>query len=91
MAKGKGILERLREGVVLGDGGYVLELEKRGYVQAGPFTPEPRSSRRSPSTATGRSWPPSASVTGSVTSTGRPSGWPGRRRGTGPWSPATSA
>jgi betaine-homocysteine S-methyltransferase len=35
-----GILERLREGVVLGDGGYVLELEKRGYVQAGPFTPE---------------------------------------------------
>lgn len=36
----KGILERLREGVVLGDGGYVLELEKRGYVIAGPFTPE---------------------------------------------------
>jgi betaine-homocysteine S-methyltransferase len=25
---------------VLGDGGYVLELEKRGYVLAGPFTPE---------------------------------------------------
>ena len=36
----KGIMERLREGVVLGDGGYVLELEKRGYVLAGPFTPE---------------------------------------------------
>ena len=36
----KGILERLREGPVLGDGGYLLELEKRGYVQAGPFTPE---------------------------------------------------
>ncbi len=36
----KGILERLKEGVVLGDGGYLLELEKRGYVQAGPFTPE---------------------------------------------------
>lgn len=36
----KGILERLREGAVLGDGGYVLELEKRGYVLAGPFTPE---------------------------------------------------
>src|SRR5574341_300174 len=35
-----GILERLAEGVVLGDGGYLLELEKRGYVQAGPFTPE---------------------------------------------------
>jgi betaine-homocysteine S-methyltransferase len=36
----EGILERLAEGVVLGDGGYLLELEKRGYVQAGPFTPE---------------------------------------------------
>jgi methionine synthase I (cobalamin-dependent) len=36
----KGILERLAEGVVIGDGGYLLELEKRGYVQAGPFTPE---------------------------------------------------
>jgi len=36
----KGILERLSEGPVLGDGGYLLELEKRGYVQAGPFTPE---------------------------------------------------
>ena len=35
-----GILERLAEGPVLGDGGYLLELEKRGYVQAGPFTPE---------------------------------------------------
>jgi betaine-homocysteine S-methyltransferase len=36
----KRILERLAEGPVLGDGGYLLELEKRGYVQAGPFTPE---------------------------------------------------
>ena len=36
----KGILERLREGPVLGDGGYLLELEKRGWVRAGPFTPE---------------------------------------------------
>src|SRR5262245_24978627 len=36
----KGILERLRAGVVLGDGGYILELERRGYVQAGPYTPE---------------------------------------------------
>jgi betaine-homocysteine S-methyltransferase len=26
--------------VVLGDGGYLLELERRGYVQAGPFVPE---------------------------------------------------
>src|SRR5688572_17236526 len=36
----KGLLERMAEGPVLGDGGYLLELEKRGYVQAGPFTPE---------------------------------------------------
>jgi methionine synthase I (cobalamin-dependent) len=36
----KDILQRLTEGPVLGDGGYLLELEKRGYVQAGPFTPE---------------------------------------------------
>ncbi|HVS13921.1 MAG TPA: homocysteine S-methyltransferase family protein [Thermoanaerobaculia bacterium] len=36
----KGLLERLDEGIVLGDGGYLLELEKRGWVQAGPFTPE---------------------------------------------------
>jgi betaine-homocysteine S-methyltransferase len=36
----KGLMERLVEGPVLGDGGYLLELEKRGYVQAGPFTPE---------------------------------------------------
>jgi betaine-homocysteine S-methyltransferase len=39
MAK-KGLLERLKEGPVLGDGGYLLELEKRGRVRAGPFTPE---------------------------------------------------
>ena len=36
----KGILERLKGGIVLGDGGYIIELERRGYVQAGPFTPE---------------------------------------------------
>lgn len=36
----KGLLERLSEGPVLGDGGYLLELEKRGWVRAGPFTPE---------------------------------------------------
>ncbi|HUF38243.1 MAG TPA: homocysteine S-methyltransferase family protein [Anaerolineales bacterium] len=34
------ILDRLARGPVLGDGGYLLELEKRGYVRAGPFTPE---------------------------------------------------
>ena len=38
--KKKGILERLKEGPVVGDGGYLLELEKRGWVRAGPFTPE---------------------------------------------------
>ena len=35
-----GILEKLAQGPVLGDGGYLLELEKRGRVRAGPFTPE---------------------------------------------------
>jgi len=34
------ILDKLKQGVVLGDGGYLLALESRGYVQAGPFTPE---------------------------------------------------
>ena len=36
----KGILERLADGIVLGDGGYIVELERRGYVVAGAFTPE---------------------------------------------------
>src|SRR4029453_4168159 len=36
----RGILERLADGPVLGDGGYLLELEKRGYVPAGPFPPQ---------------------------------------------------
>lgn len=37
----KGLLERLDAGeVVIGDGGFVFELEKRGYVKAGPWTPE---------------------------------------------------
>jgi len=36
----KNILEKLKDGPVLGDGGYLLELEKRGWVRAGPFTPE---------------------------------------------------
>jgi betaine-homocysteine S-methyltransferase len=34
------ILQKLKEGPVLGDGGYLLGLEKRGWVRAGPFTPE---------------------------------------------------
>ncbi|XP_076333420.1 betaine--homocysteine S-methyltransferase 1-like [Tachypleus tridentatus] len=36
----KGLLQRLEEGVVIGDGGFVFALEKRGYVKAGPWTPE---------------------------------------------------
>jgi betaine-homocysteine S-methyltransferase len=32
--------QRLTEGVVVGAEGYVFELERRGYVQAGPFVPE---------------------------------------------------
>lgn len=36
----KGILQRLSDGPVLGDGGYIVELEQRGYVVAGAFTPE---------------------------------------------------
>lgn len=37
----KNILERLDAGeVVIGDGGFVFAMEKRGYVKAGPWTPE---------------------------------------------------
>ena len=36
----RGILEILAEGVVLGDGGYIIELEQRGWVVTGAFTPE---------------------------------------------------
>ena len=32
--------QRLTEGVVVGAEGYVFELERRGYIQAGPFVPE---------------------------------------------------
>uniref|UniRef100_A0A3B3VPN3 Betaine-homocysteine methyltransferase n=1 Tax=Poecilia latipinna TaxID=48699 RepID=A0A3B3VPN3_9TELE len=36
-----GVLERLNAGdIVIGDGGFVFALEKRGYVKAGPWTPE---------------------------------------------------
>jgi threonine dehydrogenase-like Zn-dependent dehydrogenase len=34
------ILEKLSKDVVLGDGGMIFELERRGYVRAGPYTPE---------------------------------------------------
>jgi betaine-homocysteine S-methyltransferase len=36
----KGILERLQSGPVLGAEGYLFELERRGYVKAGPYVPE---------------------------------------------------
>ncbi|KAK3855074.1 hypothetical protein Pcinc_038502 [Petrolisthes cinctipes] len=37
----KTLLERLSgDGVVVGDGGFVFQLEKRGYVKGGPWTPE---------------------------------------------------
>ncbi|XP_071962030.1 betaine--homocysteine S-methyltransferase 1-like isoform X2 [Antedon mediterranea] len=36
----KGILELLAEKPVIGDGSYVITLEKRGYVLAGTWTPE---------------------------------------------------
>eukprot|EP00794_Sanderia_malayensis_P010090 gene10090-11120_t len=37
----RGVLERLDAGeIVVGDGGFVFALEKRGYVKAGPWTPE---------------------------------------------------
>jgi betaine-homocysteine S-methyltransferase len=32
--------QRLAEGVMLGAEGYVFELERRGYIQAGPYVPE---------------------------------------------------
>ncbi|XP_076333422.1 betaine--homocysteine S-methyltransferase 1-like isoform X2 [Tachypleus tridentatus] len=38
--KRKGLLQCLDEGVVIGDGGFVFALEKRGYVKAGTWTPE---------------------------------------------------
>jgi betaine-homocysteine S-methyltransferase len=35
------LLERLNSGeTIMGDGGFVFALEKRGYVKAGPWTPE---------------------------------------------------
>ena len=33
-------MDRLRAGTVLGAEGYVFELERRGYIKAGPFVPE---------------------------------------------------
>src|SRR5438876_8101067 len=36
----RGILERLKTDVVIGAEGYVFELERRGYIKAGPYVPE---------------------------------------------------
>ena len=36
----RSISERLAAGVVLGAEGYVFELERRGYIKAGPYVPE---------------------------------------------------
>jgi len=34
------LAERMRAGAVIGAEGYVFELERRGYIKAGPFVPE---------------------------------------------------
>jgi len=34
------ILEKLGQNPVIGDGGTIFELERRGYISAGPFTPQ---------------------------------------------------
>src|SRR5262245_45207584 len=36
----RGLLERLADGVVLCAEGYLFELERRGYLQAGAYVPE---------------------------------------------------
>src|ERR1700739_5015224 len=38
--KKKSILERLQNGTVMCAEGYVFELERRGYIKAGPYVPE---------------------------------------------------
>ena len=38
--RGPGLLERLEAGPVICAEGYLFELERRGYVQAGPYVPE---------------------------------------------------
>ena len=45
--------QRLADGVVVGAEGYVFELERRGYIKAGPFVPggDPRRARRAPAAA----------------------------------------
>ena len=36
----KGLMERLAAGPVIGDGGFVFIMEKRGYTKVGQWTPE---------------------------------------------------
>jgi methionine synthase I (cobalamin-dependent) len=40
MVEKPGLLDRLANDVVLGAEGYVFELERRGYIKAGPYVPE---------------------------------------------------
>ena len=40
MTSKKGLLQRLEEGPVICAEGYLFELERRGYLQAGPYVPE---------------------------------------------------
>ena len=51
-----GLLDRLKSGLVICAEGYLFELERRGYLQAGAFVPEAvveaASLKRPPSTAT---------------------------------------
>jgi betaine-homocysteine S-methyltransferase len=42
------LLERLERDVVLCAEGYLFELERRGYLQSGPFVPEACSTTRTP-------------------------------------------
>ena len=36
----KGVLEKLSDRIVLGNGSYIVELEQRGWVVTGAFMPE---------------------------------------------------
>jgi betaine-homocysteine S-methyltransferase len=40
MTRGPSLLERLEQDVVLSAEGYLFELERRGYLQSGPYVPE---------------------------------------------------
>jgi betaine-homocysteine S-methyltransferase len=40
MSEKLNLMQRLEKGPVLGAEGYVFELERRGYIKAGPFVPE---------------------------------------------------